>query len=247
MSQPPTPEISTPEISVKPPQIVCDRLYAFPPNRESLGGTAYFLEHPEGNVLIDCPSWPGALEFLRRPGADRPIRWLVLTHRTAHARVLAIQQALDCEVILQEQEAYLLPDVRTTAFADRLILATGSNGQLNGQPDLEMIWTCGYSPGSTCLYWAEGKTLFTGRHLMPTIQGELAPLRTAKTFHWPRQLRSVSALRDRFSPDGPEPLSQICPGASIGFLRGKFTIDRAAERLAALDLEALQSVPAGKI
>jgi glyoxylase-like metal-dependent hydrolase (beta-lactamase superfamily II) len=238
MSNPPTPEISA--ISAKPPQLVCDRLYAFPPNRESLGGTAYFLEHPEGNLLIDCPSWPGALEFLAN---QAPIRWLILTHRTAHARVLAIQQALDCDVIVQEQEAYLLPDVRTTAFADRLILATDSNNQ----PDLEVIWTCGYSPGSACLYWAEGKTLFTGRHLMPTIAGELAPLRTAKTFHWPRQLRSVAALRDRFSPDGQEPLEQICPGASIGFLRGKFAIDRAAERLAELDLEALKSAPAGKI
>jgi glyoxylase-like metal-dependent hydrolase (beta-lactamase superfamily II) len=239
MSNPPSPEISTPEISAKPPQFVRDRLYAFPPNRESLGGTAYLLQHPEGNVLIDCPSWPNALEFL----AAQTVRWLVLTHRTAHARVLAIQQALDCEVIIQEQEAYLLPDVRTTPFADRLILASGAQNQ----PDLDVIWTCGYSPGSACLYWAEGSILFTGRHLMPTVQGELAPLRTAKTFHWPRQLRSVVALADRFRPDGPEPLSQICPGASIGFLRGKFTIDRAAEQLANLDLEALRSAPAGKI
>jgi glyoxylase-like metal-dependent hydrolase (beta-lactamase superfamily II) len=235
MSHPPPPESSA-----KPPQLVRDRLYAFPPNRESLGGTAYFLHHPEGNVLIDCPSWPNALEFLTNQG---PIRWLVLTHRTAHARVLAIQQALDCEVIVQEQEAYLLPDVRTTPFGDRLILASGAQKQ----PDLEVIWTCGYSPGSACLYWAEGSILFTGRHLMPTIQGELAPLRTAKTFHWPRQLRSVAALADRFRPDGPEPLSQICPGASIGFLRGKFTIDRAAEQLANLDLETLRSAPVGKI
>lgn len=240
MSNSPSPEISTPEISVKPPQKVCDRLYAFPPNRESLGGTAYFLQHPEGNVLIDCPSWPGALAFL----AEQRVRWLVLTHRTAHARVLAIQQALDCDVIVQEQEVYLLPDVRTTAFADRLILASGDQGQ----PELEVIWTCGYSPGSACLYWADqGGILFTGRHLLPTIQGELAPLRTAKTFHWPRQLRSVAALRDRFRPDGPEPLGQICPGASIGFLRGKFTIDRAAEQLAGLDLDQLRSAPAGKI
>jgi glyoxylase-like metal-dependent hydrolase (beta-lactamase superfamily II) len=238
-------ESSPAEPQTRPPQLVldpsqCDRLYAFPPNRESLGGTSYWLQHPAGNLLIDCPSWPGSLEFL----ADRGVRWLVLTHRTAHARVLAIQQALGCDVVIQEQEAYLLPDVRRTIFADRLVLATDAQGQ----PELEVIWTCGYSPGSACLYWAEqGGLLFTGRHLLPTIAGDLAPLRTAKTFHWFRQLRSVRALIDRFRPDSPEPLAHICPGGSIGFLRGRLTIDRAAERLASLDLEALRSAPAGKI
>ena len=67
------------------------------------------------------------------------------------------------------------------------------------------------------------------------------PLRTAKTFHWRRQLRSVAQLRDRFSP---ETLSLICPGASTGFLRGQRGIEAAYRQLAALDLQAYETAPA---
>jgi hypothetical protein len=62
------------------------------------------------------------------------------------------------------------------------------------------------------------------------------PLRTAKTFHWLRQIKSVELLRDRFTP---ETLQYICPGASTGFLRGKRAITQAYQRLARLDLGAL--------
>ncbi|NJM57341.1 MAG: MBL fold metallo-hydrolase, partial [Synechococcales cyanobacterium RU_4_20] len=60
--------------------------------------------------------------------------------------------------------------------------------------------------------------------------------RTAKTFHWERQLRSVAALRDRFSP---ETLQYLCPGASIGFLRGQYCVADAYEKLRSLNLAAL--------
>jgi hypothetical protein len=63
------------------------------------------------------------------------------------------------------------------------------------------------------------------------------PLRTAKNFHWFRQLQSVAALRDRFTGDT---LHYICPGANTGFLRGKGVIDRAYQYLSELDLEVLR-------
>jgi hypothetical protein len=47
----------------------------------------------------------------------------------------------------------------------------------------------------------------------------------------------VAKLRDRFSEDN---LKYICPGANTGFLRGKGYIDRAYERIVALDLESLK-------
>ena len=74
--------------------------------------------------------------------------------------------------------------------------------------------------------------LFSGRHLVPNLQGEPVPLRTAKTFHWPRQIKSLQNLLARFTP---ETLQYLCPGANTGFLRGTGAIDRAYERLAALD------------
>jgi hypothetical protein len=75
--------------------------------------------------------------------------------------------------------------------------------------------------------------------LLPNQQGEPVPLRTSKTFHWLRQLRSVQSLIDRFTP---ATLAYICPGANTGYLRGKRAIDQAYERLARLDLAACQQL-----
>ncbi|MDJ0560403.1 MAG: MBL fold metallo-hydrolase, partial [Microcystis sp. M53599_WE4] len=98
-------------------------------------------------------------------------------------------------------------------------------------PTCSCFWTPGHSPGSSCLYWQRhGGVLFTGRHLLPDTKGQPRPLQTAKTFHWPRQLRSQKIILDRFSP---ETLSYLCPGANTGFLRGRGIIDRAYEKISA--------------
>ncbi|MEO1069858.1 MAG: MBL fold metallo-hydrolase, partial [Cyanobacteria bacterium J06638_6] len=78
-----------------------------------------------------------------------------------------------------------------------------------------------------------------GRHLLPTKASGLEPLRLSKTFHWPRQLRQVEALKTRFSVDT---LAHVCPGASTGFLRGQRTVDRAYDRLQQLDLDAYRDI-----
>lgn len=208
----------------KLPRPVFETVYAFSPNRDTLGGTAYFLRLPEGNLLIDCPAWDLAHQsFLTEQGG---VRWLFLTHRGAMGKVKEIQQAWQCAIIVQEQEAYLLPNLPVTPFQDSYRFT----------PTTEAIWTCGHSPGSACLYHGEyGGILFTGRHLLPDRQGLPAPLRTSKTFHWPRQIQNVQKLIDRFNP---ETLSTICPGANTGFLRGQRSIDQAYPKLQQLDLQS---------
>ncbi len=246
--------------TVKPPRQVLDSVYAFPPNRETLGGTAYLVTSSiveksaqngrlsddvtedlpisttistteAANILIDCPAWNDTYaEFLSQQGG---VRWLVITHRGGSSRVKDWQQRLGCEVIVQEQEAYLLPGIDVTEFRDRHPLNPGQYA----------LWTSGHSPGSACVYIPQqGGVLFTGRHLLPNRQGQPVPLRLSKTFHWPRQLRNVQKLRDTFSA---ETLSHICPGASTGFLRGQPTIEQAYEQLQGLNLDDLQQVPAG--
>ncbi len=161
------------------------------------------------------------------------MRWLVITHRGGSSRVQEWQQRLGCEVVVQEQEAYLLPGVDVSEFRDRAPL----------NPGQYVLWTPGHSPGSACVYTPQqGGVLFTGRHLLPNRQGQPVPLRLSKTFHWPRQLRHVQLLRERFTA---ETLSHICPGASTGFLRGQPTIEQAYAQLQALDLDALRLAPAG--
>ena len=213
-----------PSLSPKSPQAVWDKIFAFPPNRDTLGGTAYLIVG-EANILIDCPAWNEANQnFLRSLGG---VRLLFLTHRGGIGKTQEIQETFGCEILVQEQEAYLLPGLRVATFQHNFTLSSLA----------QAIWTSGHSPGSSCLYYSgEGGILFSGRHLLPNSLGEPVPLRTAKTFHWPRQIKSVQSLRDRFTP---ETVQYICPGANIGFLRGKRAITQAYQQLASLDLGAL--------
>ncbi|MEB3292898.1 MAG: MBL fold metallo-hydrolase [Synechococcales bacterium] len=223
--------------SAKPPRPVLADLclptpiQAFAPNRDSLGGTAYFLPLAEGNLVIDCPAWDDEnCTFLTQQGG---IRWLVLTHRGAIGKAKEFQQRFNCEIWMQEQEAYLLPNLPVMSFQQEQALT----------PDITLIWTAGHSPGSTCVHYQPGGgILFSGRHLLPDRQAQPLPLRTSKTFHWPRQIRNVQALLTRLSP---ETLSWICPGANTGFLRGNTAIAQAYEQLARLDFSSLLHQPPG--
>jgi glyoxylase-like metal-dependent hydrolase (beta-lactamase superfamily II) len=212
----------------KQPQVVFEGIFAFPPNRQTLGGTAYLIVENHGSILVDCPAWnPDVLSWLR---PFPPVQWLVLTHRGGMAEVGQIQTELGCQVLVQEQEAYLLPGLTVSTFQEKIEL--GEN--------LEVIWTPGHSPGSACLYGRQqGGILFSGRHVLPTPTGEPMPLRTAKTFHWPRQLRSLQRLLARFNQ---QTLNYLCPGANIGYLRGQHCLERAYSRLAALDFETLAQI-----
>ncbi len=217
--------------STKEPQIVFDSIFAFPPNRDTLGGTAFLILENNANILVDCPGWNSLNQaFIQQHGG---VKWLVITHRDGLGKVAQIQQAWDCQVLIQEQEAYLLPGIKPQGFKHEVTLSSQA----------KLIWTPGYSPGSACLYYAtNGGILFTGRHLLPNRQGQPEPQRTAKTFHWPRQLQSVQALIKRFSP---ETLGFICPGANTGFLRGHRRIENAYHQLCQLDLAALRQTPPG--
>jgi glyoxylase-like metal-dependent hydrolase (beta-lactamase superfamily II) len=207
------------------------QLFAFSPNREILGGTAYFVQTTEGNLLIDCPAWTEeTIAWLTEKGG---VRWLVLTHRGGMAKVREIQRLMNCEIVIQEQEAYLLPNLTVTTFHHSHLLT----------PEIEVLWTSGHSPGMSCIYIKkQGGILFTGRHLLPDRNGNPAPLRISKTFHWKRQLKNVQTLRDRFTA---ETLAWICPGASTGYLRGATAIGDAAVKLRAIDLDRLANAEPG--
>lgn len=214
----------------KQPRVVlrdqASTIFAFPPNRETLGATAYLIVENETNILIDCPAADeDNLTFLKATGS---VQWLVFTHRTGIGRAREMQQALNCQILIQEQEAYLLPGLNVTTFQQQYPLT----------PQFEVIWTPGHSPGSACVYYRGlGGVLFTGRHLLPNSEGALEPIRTAKTFHWTRQLQSVQKLRHYLEaetathPANSPSLNYICPGANTGFLRGKLAIAQAYAQL----------------
>lgn len=218
-------------VLTKQPRCILDGLYAFAPNRATLGGTAYLLTHKVAgescNLLVDSPAYNSdILAFIESHGGVA--QW-VITHRGAIGEAKALQAALACEVVIQEQAAYLIPEVVTSTYQIQANLALGA----------QVIWTPGHSPGASCVYApVHGGILFTGRHLMPDPSGNLKPFRVPKTFHWLRQLRSVADLQARFPP---KTVAHICPGANIGFLRGQGTLANGGVHLHSVEVTQLRN------
>lgn len=213
--------------SGRPARQVRQGLWLFAPNRDTQGGSSWLLEGAQGDLLIDCPAWTQAnLDLLRGRGAGGTI---VLTSREGHGRTRRFQEALGWPVLVQEQEAYLLPGVRQLhSFAEEHQLADG----------VRLLWTPGPTPGSCVLHHAAGgwDDLFCGRLLQPLAPGVLAPLRQRRTFHWPRQLASVQRLRQWLPAGSP---AWIACGGGLGALRGEVLVGDGSGVLAGLDLVRL--------
>lgn len=212
--------------SHKIPQPIFENIFAFGPNRETGGNTSYLIVEKYGNILLDCPPLDQlTVNFLKNQGG---VAWLVLSGRGAISKKIShFLETFQAQVVIQEQEAYLLPQIDLTPFVREFTVN-----------DLcRLIWTPGHSPGASCLYYNNyGGVLFTGRHLLPNSQGELMPMRTAKTFHWFRQLNSIKVLQKLFTS---ETLNYVLPGANVGALGSQGFVSQAVEHLAKLDLEAL--------
>lgn len=194
----------------RPPHQIRSDLWLFPPNRDCRGGSAWWLDCGEEPVLIDCPPWTQAtLDALERLAAGRRPK-VLLTNREGHGRVRRLQERLGWPVLVQEQEAYLLPGVHPLeTFSDEHTTAAG----------LRLLWTPGPTPGSCVVHApAPWNVLFCGRLLVPVAVGVLAALRHRRTFHWPRQQRSMERLRQWL---GSHPLPSLASGAGLGALRGE--------------------------
>ena len=214
----------------RPPVAVLPGLWLFAPNRDSQGGSAWLLETADLDLLIDCPALSQAnFAFLasrgRRAGAAGAGR-IVLTGRDGHGRCRRLQEQLGWPVVVQEQEAYLLPGV------DPLLTFAG---EMELAPGVRLLWSPGPSPGACVLHalgnGPAGDGLFCGRLLVPVGPGSLAPLRRRNTFHWPRQVASVEQLL-RWLPAGSP--GWIASGAGLGALRGERIVSGGAALLASL-------------
>lgn len=219
----------------RPPQLLRRGLWLCAPNRDSQGGSAWIVEAADLDVLVDVPALSEAnLTWLRQRASQRR-GWIVLSGRHGHGRCRALQAELGWPVLVQEQEAFLLPGVPDLhRFGETHSLA----------PGLELLWTPGPSPGSCVLHargGSAGDGLFCGRLLVPLAPGQLGPLRRPGTFHWPRQLRSIERLRQWLPAGSPD---WIASGAGLGALRGEKLLHGGADLLARLDCSALSQAVA---
>jgi hypothetical protein len=70
---------------------------------------------------------------------------------------------------------------------------------------------------------------------VPVAPGRLEPRRSRRTFHWPRQIASLRALRAWLPAGTP---GWIASGAGLGALRGESLVGSAEALLADLEKQA---------
>ncbi len=185
------------------PLLVARDIWAFPENEESKGTISWWVGCRDESLLIDCPAVNDAnISFLKDHASGKPAS-ILLTSREGHGRVGALVRSLGWPVLVQEQEAYLLPGIeRLKTFQEEYVTRAG----------VRLLWTPGPTPGSCVAYVpAPWNVLFCGRLLVHVAVGRLAGLRTRKTFHWPRQLQSLKKLRNWIPRDSSPLLASSAP------------------------------------
>ena len=155
-------------------------------SRDSFGAWSYFVERPEGNILVDSPrAVPHLLrEFDRRGG----IATMFLTHRDDVADHRAFARRFACERVLHAEDV-----TRETVEVERKL---AGREPVSLAPDLVAIPTPGHTRGHSVLLYRD-RYLFTGDHLAWSRRRRaLVAFRDACWYSWEEQIRSMERLLD---------------------------------------------------
>ena len=150
----------------------------------SFGAASYFIQRPEGNILIDSPRFASPL--VKQLEAMGGIKYMYLTHKDDIADHQKFQQHFQCDRILHQDE--IQPNTATVEI------------KLSGQdaieltPDILIIPVPGHSEGHTVLLY-KNKFLFTGDHLAwsPHLN-QLYAFRRFCWYSWAEQIKSMAKL-----------------------------------------------------
>jgi glyoxylase-like metal-dependent hydrolase (beta-lactamase superfamily II)/ferredoxin len=156
-------------------------------SRKSFGGNSYFVEHPDGNWLIDSPRF---VERLARRFAERGgIRRIFLTHRDDVADAEKYAARFGAERIIHRLEQSAQPDAeRVMEGFEPMELA----------PGFVAIPTPGHTRGHCALLYRD-EFLFAGDHIWwSRTRGRLNASRDVCWHSWREQVDSVGVL-ERYS------------------------------------------------
>jgi glyoxylase-like metal-dependent hydrolase (beta-lactamase superfamily II)/ferredoxin len=153
---------------------------------DSFGAWSYFVERPEGNLLVDSPrAVPRLLdEFEKRGG----LATMFLTHKDDVADHETFARRFGCERVLHEADVSLPTREVERQFSGREPVRLSD--------DLLAIPTPGHTRGHAVLLYRD-RYLFTGDHLAWSARrGHLIAFRDACWYSWEEQKRSMERLLD---------------------------------------------------
>jgi ferredoxin len=150
-------------------------------SEKSYAASSYFIQHPEGNVLVDSPRFtPPLVKRLEEMGG---IRYMYLTHRDDVADHQKYAEHFACKRILHSDDI-------TSGTRDVEIQLTGAE-PIELAPDLLIIPVPGHSKGHTVLLHNH-KFLFTGDHLAWDEElNQLVAFRDYCWYSWSEQIKSM--------------------------------------------------------
>lgn len=122
-------------------------------SEKSFGANSYFVEHPDGNWLIDSPRYLAQLvEFFEQRGG---LRYIFLSHEDDVADSDRYAKRFGAERIIHQADAGAVPGAERVLEGEEPVQLA---------PQFRAVPVPGHTPGSTALLYND-RFLFTGDHL----------------------------------------------------------------------------------
>ena len=151
---------------------------------DSFGAASYFIQRPEGNILVDSPRYTPPL--VKQIEAMGGIKYMYLTHKDDVADHQKFHDRFQCDRILHQDEIQ-------ASTQDVEIKLSGQEA-IEFASDIQIIPVPGHSQGHTVLLY-KNKFLFTGDHLAwsPYLE-QLYAFRRFCWYSWTEQIKSMEKL-----------------------------------------------------
>ncbi|QDL06825.1 MBL fold metallo-hydrolase [Brasilonema octagenarum UFV-E1] len=153
-------------------------------SENSYGAASYFIERPEGNILVDSPRFtPPLVKRLEQMGG---VRYMYLTHRDDVADHQKFAEHFQCQRILHEDDI--------TSGTRNVEIPLSGTEPFEFAPDILILAVPGHTKGHTVLLY-KNKFLFSGDHLAWSDSlKQLIAFRDYCWYSWPEQIKSMGEL-----------------------------------------------------
>ena len=150
----------------------------------SFGAASYFIQRPEGNILVDSPRFtPPLVKQIEKLGG---IKYMYLTHQDDVADHQKYHQHFNCDRILH------IDEIKPSTQEVEIKLSGTEVVELT--PDITIIPVPGHTKGHTVLLY-QNKFLFTGDHLAWSANLEhLYAFARFCWYSWSEQIKSMEKL-----------------------------------------------------